>query len=183
MLAVSRDVFHITSCVVSAGHAPLDFCKLCAAAPQLGWRHKCLIVLVFTILMIFQCSSSPSTETYRYTEDDVLKIKSLWKTLNKVLVLVLTPPPISACTWLIYCSGFLRHNGGHMIKCLWNEVVAVSEATITAGILQSSHACAASLLLLFPINSTSIEIVSAPRCHTTNQKLAKNDLRIEKKQV
>lgn len=36
MLAVSRDVFHITSCVVSAGHAPLDFCKLCAAAPQLG---------------------------------------------------------------------------------------------------------------------------------------------------
>lgn len=119
----------------------------------------------------------PSTETYRYTEDEVLKIKSLWKKL-KVLVLVLTPPPISACTWLIYCSGFLRHNGGHMIKCLWNEVVAVSEATITAGILQSSHACAASLLLLFPINSTSIEIVSAPRCHTT-----KNDLRIEKKQV
>lgn len=79
------------------------------------------------------------------------------------------------------CSGFLRHNGGHIFKCLWDEVEAVSEATITVGMLQSSHACAASLLLLFPINSMSIESVSAPRRHTTNQKLAKNDLRIEKK--
>lgn len=89
-----------------------------------SWRVFCTILVTF-----LQWSS----ETYRYTDGG----PSLGhNNISKLMWWYCLSSDTYGYTYIvIYRSSFLQRNGGYKYKCLWNEVSAEGNATITASIL------------------------------------------------